>query len=471
MSNAMNHNGGWDRALHQVKSAAALATVGFLLFISSVAAQDAMSLQAADTLGNTSKADRTMELYVGSVKTMKFGSVRRIAVGNDSVLAASVLDSGQVLLIPKSAGLTDLQVWSGADQPKVFHIRVDGTPLDDRMATLRAVMASYPGVKIDEQNGTIILSGYVDQNQYDAYSNLVNKFDHTVSVVRAGSEVGLKNLVEFDVKIIEINKQYTKNLGVHWQDTVGGPAFGITSNLLPNNKFGVYSQDPGGTNTSQLDKLVATADPGKLTASAYLGWSAIIGSQLEILEANNAARVLAEPRLSTLSGETAKFLAGGELPVAILNEFGQPVVDYKDYGIKLDISPFVDQDNVIQSKIHAEVSSIDFGTKVNGVPGLLNRSTDSTIRCHAGQTIAISGLVNVNDSRAISKVPLLGSIPVLGTLFKSRDFQQQRTDLLILVTPRLQVPDEPVNVDVQRNVQQMEGLLGGSSKIDSKLME
>jgi pilus assembly protein CpaC len=467
----MNNNGRRAAVASHLKSGAALATVGFLLFVCSVAAQDPMSLQAADTLSNTDTSDRAMELYVGSVKTLRFGDVRRLAVGNDSVMSASVVDSGQVLLIPKKAGQTDLQVWTASQKPKIFHVRVDDSPIAERLATIRAVMAAYPGVTVSEQNGTIILSGYVDPDQFQTFTQIANKFEKTVSVVRSGSAAGQQNLVEFDVKIIEINKQYTKNLGVRWQDTAGGPAFGITSNLLPNNKFGVYSQDPGGTNQSELQKLIATANPAQFGGTAYLGWNALIGSQLEMLEANNAARVLAEPRLSTLSGETAKFLAGGELPVAILNEFGQPVVDYKDYGIKLDISPFVDHDQMIRSSIHAEVSSIDFSTKVNGVPGLLNRSTDSTIRCRAGQTIAISGLVNVNDSRVLSKVPMLGNLPIIGELFKSREFQQQRTDLLILVTPHFQAPDQPVDVNVQRNIQQMEGLLGGSSAIDSKLME
>jgi pilus assembly protein CpaC len=258
----------------------------------------------------------------------------------------------------------------------------------------------------------------------------------------------------------------------------------VASNLIPNGKIaippsngqpgsiGVVSQDPGGLfSSSLLTNMLGAVGSGKVGLNSYLGWTAGISSQIEMLQANNAARILAEPRLSTLSGETAKFLAGGELPIAILNEFGQPIVSFKDYGIMLNISPVADRDKNIHCGIHAEVSSIDNSTKINGVPGLLNRSTDATISARPGDTIAISGLVNVNDSRVVNQIPMLGDLPILGALFKDKEFQTSRTDLLILVTPRIEGLNEPVDPTIQQNIESLQGLLGGSSKLDTKLAE
>ena len=418
-------------------------------------------------------APKELGLYVGSVKTLKLGTVTRLAVGNDSVLAASVLDSGEVLLIPKATGISDLQVWSDGGRRTDYQVRVDQDPVAERLATVRAIASNFPNVTVREANGSIILAGFVEPDQYDRLAGAIQGIEKVVNLVRPGAGEGLQNLISFDVKIVEISKQFTKNLGIRWQDTAGGPSFGIVSSLIPNSHIpGIVSPDPGGIySTGQLTSLLGAVGPGNFGVNTYLGWTAGINSQLEMLEANNAARILAEPRLSTLSGEKANFLAGGELPIAVLNEFGQPVVTYKDYGIQLEINPVADRENNIHCKMHAEVSSIDESTKVNGVPGLLDRSTDSTISARPGDTIAISGLVSVNDSRVINEVPAIGNLPIIGALFKDKEFQTQRTDLLILVTPRIQAPNEPVDPEIQRNIDNMKGLLGGSAKLDTKLLE
>jgi pilus assembly protein CpaC len=438
-----------------------------------VAAQDDVGTQSADIASPDPgmNAPKMLELYVGSVKTLKLGKITRVAVGNDALLVASVVDSGELLLMPKAVGTTDLQVWSQSGSKISMRVRIDTDPIAERLAMIRSIMSAYPNVSVREMNGTVILNGYVESDQYDQFKNVVNGLDKTVSLVRAGAGTGLQNLISFDVKIIEINKQYTKNLGIRWVDTAGGPAFGVTSNLIPNNKFKVGSPDPGGNFSSgTLQTLAGTAGTA-VGFNSYLGWTSAISSQIEMLQANNVARILAEPRLSTLSGETAKFLAGGELPIAVLNEFGQPVVSYKEYGIKLNISPVSDREDNIHCGIHAEVSSIDNSTKVNGIPGLLNRSTDATISAKPGDTIAISGLVNVNDSRVVNEVPMLGSLPIIGALFKDKEFQTSRTDLLILVTPRIEGRNEPVDRSVEWNVENMKSLLGGSSALDTKLAE
>jgi pilus assembly protein CpaC len=122
----------------------------------------------------------------------------------------------------------------------------------------------------------------------------------------------------------------------------------------------------------------------------------------------------------------ASFHSGGSYPLAILNEFGQPVVEMQDYGIRLDIEPMSDENNNIVSLIRAEMSSLDFSTVVNGVPGLLTRTTESVVNLRANETLIISGLVQTTDSKAVEKVPFLGDIPIFGELFKSKGFNEKK---------------------------------------------
>lgn len=152
--------------------------------------------------------------------------------------------------------------------------------------------------------------------------------------------------------------------------------------------------------------------------------------------------MLAEPNLATRSGETASFLAGGEFPIPVTNGLGATDVEFKEYGIKLDIEPFVDHQQNIISKVVAEVSSIDPSTSVENVPGLLTRRTESVINVKNNETIVISGLVNSEMSKAVSKFPFLGDIPVIGELFKSRNFRDKKTELVIFVTPTVVYPGE-----------------------------
>lgn len=174
---------------------------------------------------------------------------------------------------------------------------------------------------------------------------------------------------------------------------------------------------------------------------------------INLLQEDGNARMLAEPSLSTRSGEMASFQSGGEFPIAVLNQFGQPVIEMQDYGIQLEIEPVTDDDGNIISRVRAEMSSIDFSTVVNGIPGILTRNTESVVNLRSGETMVISGLMKTEDSKAISKLPLLGDIPVLGQLFTSRNFIEGRTELIILVTPRItgaltELP-EAVNTQLQ----------------------
>jgi pilus assembly protein CpaC len=163
------------------------------------------------------------------------------------------------------------------------------------------------------------------------------------------------------------------------------------------------------------------------------------------------AWVLAQPKLSAKSGSNATFLVGGEVPIVVPSVLGQTQIEYKEYGIRLNINPTVNSSNQVNTSIMAEVSRIDPSVSVQGVPGFLTRRVETELNVNADQTIVISGLLDREASKAVDKMPLLGDIPVLGKLFRSDGFRGNKTELVIFVTPRIVSPTSPENLqDLQR---------------------
>src|SRR5690606_36211870 len=159
-------------------------------------------------------------------------------------------------------------------------------------------------------------------------------------------------------------------------------------------------------------------------------------SMINLLEQNGDAVVLAEPRLSCRSGATARFAAGGELPIPQAGNLGAIDVQFKEYGVKFDISPVAGPDGLIRAKVATEISSIDFEVQDKDVPGLLKRRAETEVRLREGETLIIAGLLRQDAAGSIDKVPGRGDVPVLGALFRSRLYRQQQTDLVVFVTPR-----------------------------------
>jgi pilus assembly protein CpaC len=172
---------------------------------------------------------------------------------------------------------------------------------------------------------------------------------------------------------------------------------------------------------------------------------------INALEQKGIARSLAEPNLVALSGDTASFLAGGEYPIPVSGSFGQVTVDYKKYGVGLAFTPTVLARGLINLKIEPEVSQIDttHTVQVNAgvaVPALVVRRASTTIELRDGQSFMIGGLLQTDNRNQLEQLPWLGSVPVLGALFSSKSYQQNQTDLAIIVTPRLVRPTRPGDV-------------------------
>src|SRR5690606_24806400 len=165
-----------------------------------------------------------------------------------------------------------------------------------------------------------------------------------------------------------------------------------------------------------------------------------LNAQLRLMEQNGSASILAQPILSARSGAEASFLAGGEFPYSVSNINGT-TIQFKPYGIRLEISPRVDHNGVIRARIMSEVSDLDLSVMGAAGPALRTRKTETEFNVMQGGTIVLSGLLTRDVNAAIDKVPFLGDIPVLGALFRSRRFQNNTTELVVCVTPH--AADQP----------------------------
>ena len=173
-------------------------------------------------------------------------------------------------------------------------------------------------------------------------------------------------------------------------------------------------------------------------------------AMLSLLESNALAKVLAEPTLVTLSGQEAKFLAGGEIPIPLPSTLGMVTVDWKKFGIQLNFTPTVISEDTIHLKLATEVSDIDPTVAVtiagSTIPGLSTRQSETTVRLGNGQSFAIAGLLSDKVRSQIQQLPFLGSIPILGALFRSSQYQRQESELLVIITAHLVEPLAPHQV-------------------------
>lgn len=278
-------------------------------------------------------------------------------------------------------------------------------------------------IVIAQSAGSSSLRLWHENGGQSAYNFRVSKSDPK-------TRVRMQSMVRMNVKMVEIRKSAIKDLGFNWGKSVNGPAFGVAGDAISEGLFRIDGPDA-------IEGLPLKVKP----FSTYFGLSSQITSQINFLASNGDAMTLAEPALSCINGGSAKFLAGGEIPYPVTGANGQVSVQFKEYGIKLDISPLVDDKGNIVTSILSEISQVDPAVTVLGAPGILTRRTQTQVNVTAGETIVLSGLLSSENSKDIEKIPVIGDLPILGNLFKSKNFRNNVTELIIFVTPEVVDPD------------------------------
>lgn len=228
----------------------------------------------------------------------------------------------------------------------------------------------------------------------------------TVEPERAVPALQPSPTILIKAKLIEVKKSRLSDIGIDWADMATGPVLGVS-----------------------------TSSRGAAAGRAVLDTS--IDSVFQLLVNDGHARLLAEPTLTCIDGGQADFLVGGEVPIPVRGEDGALTVVFKQFGIILKIKPRTNAESLIRTKLNVEVSSVDKAVEVLGVPGFATRKTSTEMNVQSGETMIVAGLFNADDSKTVVKLPGLGHLPVLGELFKSRQFRRGETELVVLVTPQI----------------------------------
>lgn len=412
-----------------------------------------------------------INLFVGEATTLPVSAVSRVAVGNGKLITATVIDGTEVLLLGEAPGDTSLFIWSGGGVLK-YRVKVNTTDIQDLSRNVQAMINDVPNVKLDRIGDQVVLSGTASKVEMLKLATISGGSKQIVNLVRE-EEVTMKKMVYVKVQIMEFRRNALENIGIDWATQINGPAAAVTADVISNSQFryAPSTVDPTfavGQGANQA--LSIASQPWRM----YLGLATSITSRINLAVSNGDAGILAAPELATRSGGEAKFLAGGQVPLITSSNLGSPTVSYKDFGIKLNVTPVVDENNLIQAKLETEISAIDPSTSISAggtsVPGFTTRSTSSDINLKSGQTIVLSGLVNQDLSNAINKFPWLGDVPILGNFFKSKSFRAGRSDLVMFVTPTVVDPASTSNQQRLEKGKQMrekfEGMLGKQGIVD-----
>ena len=287
-------------------------------------------------------------------------------------------------------------------------------------------------LSIEQIRGTIILSGHVrSPEEVEVAERMLGKaFGANVDLINR-VKVSMPTQVNLRVKFAEVSLGVLKSLG--FRQTAGLSTGNLALDFISGG--GVLFDADGG--------LIRTETGGGLVG-LFTGDRFNLGIALDALETEGYLSTLAEPNLTTLSGETASFLAGGEFPVPTTDRNGQRIIQFRKFGVQLDFTPIVLSENLINLRVTPEVSQLtNLGAVViDGITvfGLTTRSADTTVELASGQSFAIAGLLQSTITQDKSKFPLLGDLPILGALFRSDQFQRQETELIIVVTPYIVRP-------------------------------
>jgi pilus assembly protein CpaC len=370
-------------------------------------------------------------LSTGAQKPLARGrTISRVALGDPSVADVNVLKGGGVLLVGKSAGTTSLMLWErGRDAPISYTVEV--------ASSASAALADADAPQVRVLGKTAVLTGATPT---------MDKHQRAVAAARAAigkdgalvdaSAVATKSVVQVDVKVVEFSKTVLKEAGFNlFSQNNAGFAFGT---FAPS---ALTSVTGGATNPLAV---TATSPIGSAFNLLLNSTSHGLFANLSLLEGNNLARVLAQPTLVALSGQSASFLAGGEIPVPVPQSLGTTTIVYKPYGIGLSLTPTVLGPERIALKVAPEASQLDFAHAITidgvSVPALTTRRAETAVELGDGESFVIGGLVDRETASNVNKVPVLGDLPIIGAFFKTLQYSQQDRELVIIVTPHLVAP-------------------------------
>ena len=441
-----------------------------------------------ETLPTGASIDMSIPLFKSRVVVVDLPT-SRVAVGNPDVADIVVIGPTQMYLLAKDIGTTNVLFW-GRDNRLVGSINLEVVhDLDGLKTKLHQLMPGEP-IQVYSAQRSIILKGrassvlamnaavrvaegYLAQVQT---AKKTDQFEQESASRREDKAVGnVINLIEvsgsqqvmLEVKIAEISRTELKRLNAQF-NAISKGSNGAFGGVNGGASFPDVLFSPGGVRLPALDGLAPWGPaidefaPTPMTIAnqglfgTFINGNFLFNMAIDAAKEKGLAKVLAEPTLTTLTGQEAEFLSGGEFPIPISDGQGGTSIEFRKFGIGLKFLPVVLSDGRINLKINASVSElVDTASLIlrvpgasssNFVPALRERSASGTVELGDGQSMGLAGLIDDHLREVVTKFPGLGSLPILGALFRSSEYQKGQTELVILVTPHLARPVAPGSV-------------------------
>ncbi|MBU2044937.1 MAG: TonB family protein [Candidatus Omnitrophica bacterium] len=405
-----------------------IAVFGLLFFVSSPSySQGFLSLENVET---------EVRLVVGEVHVFKIDSPQRVSIRNPEIADISKVTDSEVVVVAKQQGETTLTIWDKNGQ-KLFFVIVhpqDAVRVKQKMETLINQNLNIDNVhyKINETSGKVMIFGEVTPRQFEQVEKVLSGFYD-----ESGRSLLLDNLltiteenkmVEIDCQVLEMNKTDLDRLGFKWVEYL----------QIREEPYSAASSSDDGVQTT-LNRV----SPWSKLWPIHEASRDALHTRINFLVRNNRAKVLSRPKLLCLSGKEAKLVVGGEVPYISASTTGSAgtsvSVEYREYGVILKLRPEVLANDKILLNVGTEVSELDWANAIVvssiQVPAFLTRKAETSLNVVSGDTIIIGGLIKNDESKNVDKLPWMGDVPIIGALFRSKEFQNDQTELVITLTP------------------------------------
>lgn len=331
--------------------------------------------------------------------------VRRAALGSGQVVSFATPERGQFLLFGEAPGETTAELWLADGSQHRLRIRVRQQDLSGRLADVRELLNGFDSISARISGRFVVLEGRRAGAEARARASEIAAL-FPGDVLDFVGDADWESMVQMQVRLIEVRRDQLERLGLRWDTEAAGPV------------------------------ITATAGGGTGSLSVRASLMSELTSRIDLLHQQGLAYTLAEPVLSCRSGDVARFVSGGEIPIPVTDGLGATDVQYKEYGLILEVRPRAGSDGTIFAEVDVELSQIDSAVRVGDYPGFIKRQTSTAFNAMEGESLAIAGLLMRERGKDRSAVPGLGALPLAGTLFRSKRQLRRETELLVLISPR-----------------------------------
>jgi pilus assembly protein CpaC len=437
--------------------------MGLLLLIPALGWTVAANAQESTydaSFSSATKEGIPINVLVGQSRVINFDRpIGRFSISNPEIAEAVMVSPNQVLVNGKAFGQVNFIAWEKSDQKFIVFdvfVRANLSLIDSQIRAL------FPrdDIRLSQANGSVVLSGTVSTPQAAQQADAVVQAAGFKTVNMLQSPVTDATQVQLQVRVAEVSRSKLKE-------------FGSTLASVNSTSFLTQGGGPGtlGTNNNSggdrsRNGDIMTEFVGSAVNLFLFNSGLNTAAYIRALRTNGALRALAEPNLIAMNGQQASFLAGGEFPIPVIqgsSSNSAVTIQFKEYGVRLNFKPTIIDEDHIRLELEPEVSTIDFanGVRFNGfiIPALRTRRARTGVELRDGQSFALAGLLDNNETKSLSKIPYLGDVPILGNLFKSTSFQKQETELMFIITADLV---KPVNSDELPRLKGVDGLRNGS---------